>query len=149
MPGGFGNMMNQGYCPCGGLSYVLSCRLLHQGERWASSGKMDDGFPLFSLCHRRGGYLLATDSKPDVPAQQRRRALEWSCRQSRWLGLTVPAVSGGGPVIWREQCNLRRATAVGAEGDLSGGRKGDCLAGAWLDIQSLESTANAGMPSGA
>ena len=42
-------------------------------------------------------YLLATLSEPDVPAQQRRRSLEQSCRQTRWLGLTVLAVSGGGP----------------------------------------------------
>ena len=42
-------------------------------------------------------YLLATHSEPDVPAQQRRRSLEQSCRQTRWLGMTVLAVSGGGP----------------------------------------------------
>ena len=42
-------------------------------------------------------YLLATHPEPDVPEQQRRRAVERSCRQTRWLGLTVLAVSDGGP----------------------------------------------------
>ena len=41
-------------------------------------------------------YLLATHPEPDVSEPQRRRALERSCRQTRWLGLTVLAVSGGG-----------------------------------------------------
>ena len=42
-------------------------------------------------------YLLATHPEPDVPAQQRRNSLEQSCRQARWLGLTVLSVSEGGP----------------------------------------------------
>ena len=42
-------------------------------------------------------YLLATHPELDVPAQQRRLALELSCRQTRWLGLTVYALSAGGP----------------------------------------------------
>ena len=41
-------------------------------------------------------YLLATHPEPDVPEQQRRRELERSCRQTRWLGLTVLSVSAGG-----------------------------------------------------
>ena len=42
-------------------------------------------------------YLLATHPEPAVPAKQRRRSLERSCRQTRWLGLTVLGVSAGGP----------------------------------------------------
>ena len=41
-------------------------------------------------------YLLATHPEPDVPEQQRRRALERSCRQTCWLGLTGLSVSAGG-----------------------------------------------------
>ena len=49
-----------------------------------------------AFARREVDYLLATHPEPDVPEQQRRRALERSCRQTRWLGLTVLAVSAGG-----------------------------------------------------
>ena len=41
--------------------------------------------------------MLATHPEPNVPEHQRRRALERSCRQTRWLGLTVLALTAGGP----------------------------------------------------
>ena len=50
-----------------------------------------------AFARREIDYLLATHPEPDVPEQQRRRSLELSCRQTRWLGLTVLSVSGGGP----------------------------------------------------
>jgi len=50
-----------------------------------------------AFARREIDYLLATHPAPDVPEQQRRRSLERSCRQTRWLGLTVLSVSGGGP----------------------------------------------------
>ena len=50
-----------------------------------------------AFARREVDYLLATHPEPNVPEQQRCRALERSCRQTHWLGLTVLAVSAGGP----------------------------------------------------
>ena len=84
-------------------------------------------------------YLLATHPEQDVPAQQRRRALEQSCRQTRWLGLTIISVSGGGPsdLEGTVQFEARYRGGVLKETSLFA-RRGDCLAGAWLYIRSLE-----------
>ena len=41
-------------------------------------------------------YLIATHPEPHLQASQRRRELQRSCRQTRWLGLEIIAVSGGG-----------------------------------------------------
>ena len=41
-------------------------------------------------------YLIATHPEPHQQASQRRRELQRSCRQTRWQGLEIIAVSGGG-----------------------------------------------------
>ena len=42
------------------------------------------------------GYLLATHPEPDRDDKIRRAELVRSCRQTRWLGLTIQEVRGGG-----------------------------------------------------
>ena len=42
-------------------------------------------------------YLINTHPQPSLSESERRLALHQACRQTRWLGLTVLAVSGGGP----------------------------------------------------
>ena len=83
-------------------------------------------------------YLMATHPEPDVPVQQRRRALELSCRQTRWLGLTVLAVSGGGPrdLEGTVQFEARYRGGVLKETSLFARRGGDQAAD-WLYIRAL------------
>ena len=83
-------------------------------------------------------YLMATHPEPDVPVQQRRRALELSCRQTRWLGLTVLAVSGGGSrdLEGTVEFEARYRGGVLKETSLFARRGGD-QAGDWLYIRAL------------
>ena len=80
-------------------------------------------------------YLLATHPEPDVPAQQRRRELERSCRQTRWLGLTVLSVSAGssGDLEGTVQFEARYRGGVLKETSLFARRGGD-PAGDWLYV---------------
>ena len=139
MAGGFGSTKDQSSCPCGGRSYGLCCGPLHRGERWADTAEQLMRSRYSAFARGEVDYLLATHPELDVPEQQRRRALERSCRQIRWIGLTVLTVSGGGP------CDLEGT--VRFEARYRGGvlketslfaREGDCLTGAWLYIRSLE-----------
>ena len=84
-------------------------------------------------------YLLATHPEPDVPAQQRRRALQQSCRQTRWLGLTVLAVSAGGPrdLEGTVQFEARYRGGVLKETSLFQRRDG-AEDGRWLYVGALE-----------
>ena len=84
-------------------------------------------------------YLLATHPEPDVPEQQRRRALERSCRQTRWLGLTVLAVSGGGQrdMEGTVQFEARYRGGVLKETSLFQRRDG-AKDGPWLYVDALE-----------
>ena len=139
MAGGFGSAKDQSSCPCGGRSYGLCCRPLHRGERRASSAEQLMRSRYSAFARREVDYLLATHPEPDVPEQQRRRALERSCRQTRWLGLTVLAVSGGGPrdLKGTVQFEARYRGGVLKETSLFA-REGDCLTGAWLYVRPLD-----------
>ncbi len=83
-------------------------------------------------------YLLATHPEPDVSEQQRRRELERSCRQTRWLGLTVLAVSGGGPrdLEGTVQFEARYRGGVLKETSLFQ-RRGRIIDGHWIYITAL------------
>ena len=83
-------------------------------------------------------YLLATHSEPDVPAQQRRNSLEQSCRQTRWLGLTVLSVSEGGPrdLEGTVQFEARYRGGVLKETSLFQ-RRGGAEDGPWLYVGAL------------
>ena len=97
MPGGFGVALDQSPCPCGGSAYRSCCGPLDSGDQSAETAEqlMRSWYSAFA----RGeiDYLLATHPEPDVPAQQRLLALERSCRQTLRLGLTMFALSAGGP----------------------------------------------------
>lgn len=97
MPGGFGRVLDPSPCPCGGGDYSDCCRPLHRGEQWAISAEQLMRSRYSAFVRGEVDYLITTHPEPDVPVPQRRQALERSCRQTRWLGLTVLAVSGGGP----------------------------------------------------
>ena len=139
MPGGFGGALDQSLCPCGGRSYGLCCGPLHMGERRASTAEQLMRSRYSAFARREVDYLISTHCEPDVPAQQRRRALEQSCRQTRWLGLTIISVSGGGPsdLEGTVQFEARYRGGVQKETSLFA-RKGDCLTGPWLYVRSLE-----------
>ena len=136
MPGGFGSARDQSSCPCGGRSYGLCCGPLHRGERRADTAEQLMRSRYSAFARRKVDYLLATHPEPDVPEQQRRRALERSCRQTRWLGLTVLAVSGGGPsdLEGTVQFEARYRGGVLKETSLFARRGGD-PAGDWLYIR--------------
>ena len=139
MPGGFGSARDQSSCPCGGRSYGLCCGPLHRGERRADTAEqlMRSGYSAFA----RGevDYLIATHPQPGLSESERRLALGHACRQTRWLGLTVLAVSGGGPrdLEGTVQFEARYRGGVLKETSLFA-RKGDCLTGPWLYVRSLE-----------
>ena len=82
---------------------------------------------------------MATHPEPDVPAQQRRRSLARSCRQTRWLGLTVLAVSGGGPsdLEGTVQFEARYRGGVLTETSLFQRRDG-AVDGPWLYVAALK-----------
>ena len=97
MPGGFGPASDQSPCPCGGGVYRNCCGPLHRGDQRAETAEQLMRSRYSAFARAEIDYLLATHPEPDVPAQQRRCSLERSCRQTRWLGLTVLGVSAGGP----------------------------------------------------
>ena len=136
MPGGFGGALDQSPCPCGGGVYRSCCGPLHRGDQLAETAEqlMRSRYSAFA----RGDidYLLATHPELDVPAQQRRRSLERNCRQTRWLGLTVLAVSAGGPrdLEGTVQFEARYRGGVLKETSLFARRNRD-PAGDWLYIR--------------
>ena len=97
MPGGFGVALDQSLCPSGGSSYRSCYGPLHSGDQRAETAEQLMRSRYSAFARGEIDYLLATHPEPDVPVQQRRLALERSCRQTRWLGLTVLALSAGGP----------------------------------------------------
>ena len=138
MPGGFGGALDQSPCPCGAGVYSRCCGPLHRGEKKASSAEQLMRSRYSAFARGEIDYLMATHPEPDVPVQQRRRALELSCRQTRWLGLTVLAVSGGGPrdLEGTVQFEARYRGGVLKETSLFARRGGD-QAGDWLYIRAL------------
>ena len=96
MPGGLGGASDQSPCPCGGGVYGSCCGPLHRREQRAETAEQLMRSRYSAFARSEVDYLLATHPEPDVPEQQRRRELERSCRQTRWLGLTVLSVSAGG-----------------------------------------------------
>ena len=97
MPDGFGGAPDQSPCPCGGGAYGSCCGPLHRGDQQAETAEQLMRSRYSAFARGEIDYLLATHPEPDVPLQQRRRSLKQSCRQTRWLGLTVLSVSEGGP----------------------------------------------------
>jgi len=139
MPGGFGGALDQSSCPCGGRSYGLCCGPLHRGERRADTAVQLMRSRYSAFARGEVDYLIATHPELDLSESERRLALRQACRQTRWLGLTIISVSGGGPsdLEGTVQFEARYRGGVLKETSLFA-RKGDCLAGAWLYIRSME-----------
>lgn len=139
MPGGFGSARDQSSCPCGGRSYGLCCGPLHWGERRADTAEQLMRSRYSAFARGEVDYLIATHLQPGLSESERRLALGHACRQTRWLGLTIISVSGGGPsdlegTVWFE---ARYRGGVLKETSLFA-RKGECLKGPWLYVRSLE-----------
>jgi SEC-C motif-containing protein len=133
---GFAVSTDQGPCPCGGGVYRSCCGLLHRGEQRAETAEQLMRSRYSAFARGEVDYLLATHHEPDVPAQQRRRAMVRSCRQTRWLGLTVLAVRAGGPgdLEGTVQFEARYRGGILKETSLFARRDAD-PAGDWLYIR--------------
>ena len=136
--------LDQALCPCGrGFSYGDCCGQFHHGRVKADTAEqlMRSRYSAYAM--GKVEYLLATHPDDQTPLVQRRRALRSSCRQTRWLGLTILEVTAGG----REDsegtvCFEAQFSAEGQKGILretslfqrgSNGRDGD-----WLYIRALD-----------
>ena len=97
MPGGFASSANAVPCPCGGERYESCCGPLHRGQAKAITAEQLMRSRYSAFARGEVDYLMATHPEPDVPIQHRRNSLRQSCRQTKWLGLSVLQVSGGGP----------------------------------------------------
>ncbi len=89
MPGGFAQ--DSGPCPCGGGEYSRCCGPLHRQERRAETAEQLMRSRYSAFAKGEVDYLLQTHEPTES-----RRALRQACRQTRWLGLSILAVDGGG-----------------------------------------------------
>ena len=96
MPAGFASSSAAGRCPCGRGIYRSCCEPLHRGEKRAETAEqlMRSRYSAFVLAEVE--YLLATHPEPDRDETVRRNELMRSCRQTRWQGLKIRDVQGGG-----------------------------------------------------
>ena len=155
MPRGFGAAgLDQSRCPCGrGASYGDCCGRLHQGKAKAQTAEQLMRSRYSAYVMGEVEYLLTTHPDLRVPMVQRRRALRRSCRQTRWLGLTILEVTGGGlqdcegTVCFEAQFSaggrkgtLRETSLFqrGCHGQAGDGQEGDGQEGDWLYIRALE-----------
>ncbi|MEB3253738.1 MAG: YchJ family metal-binding protein, partial [Synechococcus sp.] len=137
--GGFASSADAGPCPCGGERYESCCGPLHRGQAKAITAEqlMRSRYSAFVRCEV--DYLMATHPEPDVPVQQRRHSLRQSCRQTKWLGLSVLQVTGGGPknLEGTVQFEARYRGGVLKETSLFQ-RRGSSPTGDWLYIRAFE-----------
>ena len=96
MPGGFGTPDDAGSCPCGGGLYRDCCAPLHRGMQRARTAEQLMRSRYSAFVRAELDYLLATHPEPGQEDSVRRAVLQRSCRQTRWMGLTVAAVRDGG-----------------------------------------------------
>ena len=96
MPGGFSSSADACPCPCGGGVYRLCCAPLHRGLKRAETAEELMRSRYSAFARTEVGYLLATHPEPNRDDNVRRAELLRSCRQTRWLGLTIREVRGGG-----------------------------------------------------
>ena len=138
MPGGFGSANDQGSCPCGGRRYSLCCGPLHRGERRAETAEQLMRSRYSAFARGEVDYLIATHPEPGCSESDRRRSLHQACRQTRWLGLTIIRVSGGGPQDLEGTVRFEARYRGGVLKETSlFARKGECLSGAWLYLRPL------------
>ncbi|WP_254938575.1 YchJ family metal-binding protein [Cyanobium sp. Morenito 9A2] len=88
-------------CPCGGGAYDSCCAPLIRGRQLASTAEelMRSRYSAFALALQESGaidHLLRTHPEPGISERQRRRELQATCAQTRWLELMVLASRAGG-----------------------------------------------------
>ena len=138
MPGGFSASADAGPCPCGGGVYRHCCAPLHRGTKRAETAEQLMRSRYSAFARAEVGYLLATHPERDRDDKVRRAELVRSCRQTRWLGLTIREVRGGGSddlegtVVFE----ARYRGGVLKETSLFQRRNGS-LAGDWLYIRAV------------
>lgn len=144
MARGFGSGdRDQLLCPCGrGSSYGDCCGLLHRGKSRASTAEqlMRSRYSAYAMGEVE--YLLSTHPDIQTPMAERRRALLCSCRQTRWLGLTIlDSTAGGRQDCEGTVCFEARFSAEGRKGTLRETsffqREGGGCDGDWLYIRAL------------
>jgi len=96
MPAGFASSSAAGRCPCGRGIYRSCCEPLHRGEKRAETAEQLMRSRYSAFVRSEVEYLLATHPEPDRDETVRRTELMRSCLQTRWQGLKVRDVHGGG-----------------------------------------------------
>ena len=96
MPAGFASSSAAGRCPCGRGIYRSCCEPLHRGEKRAETAEQLMRSRYTAFVRSEVEYLLATHPEPDRDETVRRTELMRSCLQTRWQGLKVRDVHGGG-----------------------------------------------------
>ena len=141
MPGGFATAtpIDQQPCPCGGRSYGSCCAPLHRGERQALTAEQLMRSRYSAFVRAEVDYLMVTHPEPELPVARRRRELQRSCRQLRWLGLKILEVRAGGPqdLEGTVRFEARHQGGVLRETSLFQRRDG-CPDGVWLYIRAIE-----------
>ena len=139
MPGGFGTPDDAGSCPCGGGLYRDCCAPLHRGMQRARTAEQLMRSRYSAFVRAELDYLLATHPEPGQEDSVRRAALQRSCRQTRWLGLTVLAVSGGGPLDLEGTVRFEARYRGGVLKETSlFQRQGRTIDGDWIYITALD-----------
>jgi SEC-C motif-containing protein len=112
---------------------------LHRGERQALTAEQLMRSRYSAFVRAEVDYLMATHPEPGLPVARRRRELQRSCRQLRWLGLTIVEVRAGGPqdLEGTVRFEARHQGGVLRETSLFQRRDG-CPDGAWLYIRAIE-----------
>ena len=84
-------------------------------------------------------YLLATHPEPELPLARRRRELQRSCRQLRWLGLTILEVRAGAIEDLEGSVRFEARYQGGVLRETSLFQRRDGLPdGAWLYISAID-----------
>ena len=132
MPGGFAQ--DSGPCPCGGGEYSRCCGPLHWQERRAETAEQLMRSRYSAFAKGEVDYLLQTHEPTES-----RRALRQACRQTRWLGLLILAVDGGGAADLEGTVRFeaRHREGVLVETSLFQ-RRGGTLAGEWFYVRAIE-----------
>ena len=138
MPGGFSSSADACPCPCGGGVYRLCCAPLHRGLKRAETAEQLMRSRYSAFARAEVGYLLATHPEPGRDDKLRCAELLRSCRQTRWLGLTIREVRGGGSddLEGTVEFEARHRGGVLKETSLFQRRNGS-LAGDWLYIRAV------------
>ena len=118
--------------------YCLCCAPLHRGLKRAETAEQLMRSRYSAFVRAEVGYLLATHPDPNRDDKVRRAELLRSCRQTRWLGLTIREVRAGSSddLEGTVEFEARYRGGVLKETSLFQRRNGS-LAGDWLYIRAV------------